>query len=155
MINETIATVFNVVLTFGIPLVLSLIATPFVIKLAGRVGAIDQPDARKIHTRPMPRLGGVGIYAAFLLALVILYPINPFLHSISRLQTYQAILLIGSLMTMLAVGIWDDIRPIKAGHKFLAQALAASTVYAAGVHISSVTNILGSNLYLDPGGVNG
>ncbi len=148
MINETIATVFNVVLTFGIPLVLSLIATPFVIKLAGRVGAIDQPDARKIHTRPMPRLGGVGIYAAFLLALVILYPINPFLHSISRLQTYQAILLIGSLMTMLAVGIWDDIRPIKAGQKFLAQALAASTVYAAGVHISSVTNILGSNLYL-------
>ncbi|TLY29677.1 MAG: hypothetical protein E6K56_07935 [Ignavibacteria bacterium] len=146
MSNETIVTVLRVILTFGIPLVLSLIATPLVIKLAGRVGAIDEPDERKIHTRPMPRLGGVGIYASLLPALVILYPINPFLHSISRLQTHQAILLIGSLMFMLAVGIWDDIRPIKAGRKFLAQALAATTVYVAGVHISSVTNILGSNL---------
>src|SRR6266850_901087 len=137
MSNETVITIFNVVLTFGIPLVLSLVATPLVIKLAGRVGAIDKPDARKIHTRPMPRLGGVGIYVSFLLALVILYPINPFLHSVSRLQTEQAVLLIGSLLLMLAVGIWDDIRPIKPGPKFLAQALAASTVYFAGVHISS------------------
>src|SRR5690242_4076466 len=124
MTDETIITAFNVFLTFGIPLLLSLIATPLVINLAGRVGAIDKPDARKIHTRPMPRLGGVGIYVSFFLALVILYPINPFLHSISRLQTDQVVMLIGSLVIMLAVGIWDDIRPIKPGQKFLAQALA-------------------------------
>ena len=39
---------------------------PIVRKIAEHVGALDMPNARKVHKKPMPRLGGIGIYAGFL-----------------------------------------------------------------------------------------
>ncbi|PDO10356.1 MAG: undecaprenyl-phosphate alpha-N-acetylglucosaminyl 1-phosphate transferase [Candidatus Reconcilbacillus cellulovorans] len=54
--------------------VLSLALTPAVRSFALRVGAVDVPNARKVHTRVMPRLGGLAIYAAFLVAAVVVVP---------------------------------------------------------------------------------
>ncbi|HKI60826.1 MAG TPA: hypothetical protein VKA31_00895, partial [Mariprofundaceae bacterium] len=47
---------------------MTLLAMPLVIKLAHRLGAVDQPDARKVHGQAMPRMGGL----AFLLSLLVL-----------------------------------------------------------------------------------
>jgi UDP-GlcNAc:undecaprenyl-phosphate GlcNAc-1-phosphate transferase len=140
-------TLFDIVLSFGIPLLLSLLITPIVITIAHRIGAIDPPGERKIHLQPMPRLGGVAIYASLLLSLLALYPLVPMLHSISRFDPQQVLLLAGSFLLILGTGIWDDIRPLNPGHKFAAQVLAATIVYLAGFHIPALTNLLGSNLF--------
>lgn len=51
--------------------------TPLVKKFAFKVGAIDKPNHRKVHTRIMPRLGGLAIYIAFVGAFFILSPFIP------------------------------------------------------------------------------
>src|ERR1043166_3401135 len=101
-------TLFDIVLSFGLPMVLSLLITPIVITIAHRIGAIDPPGERKIHLQPMPRLGGVAIYASLLLSLLALYPLVPMLHSISRFDPQQVLLLAGSFLLILGTGIWDE-----------------------------------------------
>ncbi|GAA3319506.1 hypothetical protein GCM10020331_026670 [Ectobacillus funiculus] len=52
----------NYFFAFVISLITAVIATPVVMKLAFKIGAIDKPNARKVHQRIMPRLGGLAIF---------------------------------------------------------------------------------------------
>ena len=90
---------------------------PVVKKIAEFIGAMDVPNARKVHTKPIPRLGGLGIYAGFLLGYMLFG-----LHSIQ-----MNAILIGSFI-ILVTGIFDDIKPVPAKWKFLAQTVGASIV---------------------------
>ena len=56
--------------------VVALLITPLVKKLAFKIGATDQPNARKVHTGQMARMGGLAIYIAFLAGVLILRPEN-------------------------------------------------------------------------------
>ena len=51
------------VLAFMIAAVVTLLVTPAVIALAAKTGAMDAPDARKVHKHPIPRIGGIGIWS--------------------------------------------------------------------------------------------
>ena len=51
--------------------VLALILVPPVAKLAGVIGAVDKPNARKVHTKVMPRLGGLAIYLSYMAVVLI------------------------------------------------------------------------------------
>jgi UDP-N-acetylmuramyl pentapeptide phosphotransferase/UDP-N-acetylglucosamine-1-phosphate transferase len=55
----------NILVAFGVPLIVSLVLTALLIRLAPRLGLIDQPSARKVHTRPTPKGGGIAIFLAF------------------------------------------------------------------------------------------
>ena len=55
---------------FIVALIASFLLTPWVKQLAVKWGAMDAPDARKVHTKPIPRMGGLAIYAAFVLAVI-------------------------------------------------------------------------------------
>ena len=57
-------------LAFIIAAGVALLITPFVIILAAKTGAMDAPDPRKVHKRPIPRIGGIGIYAAFMVSML-------------------------------------------------------------------------------------
>ena len=59
------------VLTFLIALLIAVIATPVSMKLAKLWGAIAYPGGRHIHSRPIPRLGGLALYAAFWIAILV------------------------------------------------------------------------------------
>ena len=68
------------VLAFVIAAGVALLVTPGVIFLAKKTGAMDAPDARKVHKRPVPRIGGLGIYLAFLASMLVVLsyvPIDP------------------------------------------------------------------------------
>lgn len=122
-----------------IPACISLVLTPYIQALAHRVGAVDQPDKRKIHTIPMPRLGGVGIVLA-----VVSTGVGAFIlvHLIGNKATLplDALLpgLIGGGIVFLA-GIWDDIRPIPVWVKFVFQLMAASVAIWFDVRIEQVS----------------
>lgn len=104
-----------------IPFLFVLGVTPFIKKVANHVGAMDIPDARKVHHIPIPRLGGLGIYLGFLLGYILFGSMSLRMNAI----------LIGSFIIILT-GMVDDINPIPAKVKFLFQTIAASVVAIYG-----------------------
>lgn len=100
-----------------IPFLFVLTIIPFIKKIANHVGALDIPNARKVHKNPIPRLGGLGIYMGFLLGYIFFGSMSLRMNSI----------LIGSFI-IIVTGIFDDIKPIPAKIKFLFQVVAAAVV---------------------------
>ncbi len=125
---------------FVIPLVLSMLITPLVIRFARRVGAMDQPNQRKIHQYPIPRLGGIAIYASFFLSLLLFFYLDPALHPFTAMAPQIAVMLVVSLTIVLLLGIWDDMRALSAFSKLAGQCVAAAIVYLAGFRISVITH---------------
>jgi UDP-GlcNAc:undecaprenyl-phosphate GlcNAc-1-phosphate transferase len=115
-------------LIFASALVLAIGGTPLVRRIALRLGIIDRPNARKIHVDPIPLLGGVAIYGAFIAALVLFG--NRF-----RLNELISILVGASLMSFL--GVWDDRRGLSPLLKLVGQFLAASILVVSGVYIGT------------------
>src|SRR3990172_741143 len=129
-----------------VPIGLSLFFTPLVISYATRVGAIDQPNERKVHNQPIPRLGGIAIYISFFLSLVLAMYINPDINALAGMSPYHGVMLVISLTLVLFLGICDDLKPLSPGKKFIGQVLAASIVYMAGFRISAITHPLSPSL---------
>lgn len=111
----------TIALMITIPFIFVAFSMPFVKKIAEHVGAMDIPDARKVHTIPMPRMGGLGIYGGFLLGYMIFGEHTATMNSI----------LIGSFV-LLVTGIMDDIKPVPAKIKFAFQTMAALIVVFYG-----------------------
>jgi len=126
-------------IAFLAPAIISVIATPWIIRCATYVGAVDIPNERKIHRHPVPRLGGFAVYLGFSFAMMILFRLNPALASVAPLQ---ALMVLGSIASIMLIGILDDVYTLNAGKKFIVQIFAASLLYFAGIRISSVTNPL-------------
>ena len=100
-----------------IPFLFVLAIIPFIKKVAIHINALDIPNERKVHTVPIPRLGGLGIYMGFLLGYILFGTMSIRMNAI----------LIGSFIIIIT-GIVDDINPIPAKIKFLFQIIAASVV---------------------------
>ena len=127
---------------YGFPFLLaalvSYVLTPYIKKLAFMIGAIDKPDNRKVHKRIMPRLGGLAIYAAFMVAAVM---------SLELTQDIIGILLGGTAIVI--VGVLDDKYQLPAKVKLLGQIAAACVPVLFGIQIEWVNNPFGGYLYTD------
>lgn len=125
----------NLLLTGSISFVISFIAIPAIIRVADEKGLFDVPDARKLHTKPIASLGGVGVFIGFLLSLLLTVPL---VQSPEFRYFYAASVLIFFL------GIKDDILVLSASKKLLGQIVAAAIViHLAGVRIDSMHGFLG------------
>ncbi len=118
----------------------ALVVTPLVIALAPRIGAMDRPSSRKVHKVPTPRLGGVSIFLSFFLSLLTLLVLDPTSLAMTWLSRQEGLALLGCLLAIVLLGVWDDIRELKASHKFLVQFVLANIIYFAGLRISHVTH---------------
>lgn len=108
----------------------AFLATPLVKKMAYKVGAIDVPkDERRMHHEPIPRLGGLAIFIAFLFTVIIFADID---------RQIQGMLL-GAVMIVI-LGVLDDILTLKALPKFLVQIAAAGVAVYHGCVIQFVSN---------------
>ena len=118
-------------LTFILCFLCSILITPFVKKLAFKIGATDQPNQRKVHHKVMPRLGGLAIFISFLLGILILQPESPYDAA------HPAIVAGGFII--LVTGILDDIFDLSARVKFLLQIVAALVVvFWGGVDVEFI-----------------
>jgi UDP-GlcNAc:undecaprenyl-phosphate GlcNAc-1-phosphate transferase len=113
-------------LVFAGALVLAVAATPAARWLAPRAGFIDHPEARRVHKRPVPRLGGAAIYLAVIVAAVILGEWRNF-------NEFGAILIGATAMSFM--GLVDDRWGLRWLIKLLAQILAALLLYANGIYV--------------------
>lgn len=107
----------------------SVLLVALVRRVALYIGAVDKPNARKIHKEPIPTLGGIGIFLAFLIGYMLFGSANSLMLSI----------LISSFLILL-LGIFDDIRPIPAKIKFVVQiAIASIVVFYGGISLGRIT----------------
>ena len=121
-----------------IPLIFVALIIPIVKKMAKHVGAMDIPNERKVHKKPMPRLGGLGIYSGFLLGYMIFGEHTSTMNSI----------LIGSFV-LIITGIFDDIKPLNPKNKLIGQFIAALIIVAYGNILLQDVSIFG--LYINFG----
>lgn len=133
MFNDYLDEVFFMVL---VTFLFSAIIMPFTNKVAHHIGAIDVPkDKRRVHTKPIPKLGGLGIFAAFLFGYM--------LFGVQSIQMNSV--LIGSFIIIIT-GILDDIKTMKAKHEFLGQFLAALTITLYGNILLTDISLFGMNI---------
>ncbi len=145
----TILTQLPPILQVGLVLLfaalVSFIATPPVKALAHKVGAIDIPkDERRMHKRPIARMGGLAIFLGFVLSVLLFVPMT---------MQIRGLLLGGTII--LVLGIVDDIHPLPAVPKFLVQIVAALVAVFHGnvISVLSNPNIFSDNPYWVLGGL--
>lgn len=126
------------ILAFVIALLAAFLLTPYVKKLAFKIGAVDKPDKRKVHTKIMPRLGGLSIYVAFCLAVLSGMPL-----------TKDVIGLLTGASVIVVVGILDDVYQLPAKVKLAGQILAACVLVAFDIKISWLQIPWGGYFYLE------
>ena len=113
---------------FFTALVISVALIPLMIRLAPRLGMVDQPDPRKVHTIPTPRVGGVGIVVGSLVSILLWVPLNP------ATEAY----LFGAFV-LLAFGLWDDSHELGHYVKFIGQFIAVvAVVYYGDVYVRTL-----------------
>ncbi|MHB8388086.1 MAG: glycosyltransferase family 4 protein [Acidiferrobacteraceae bacterium] len=116
----------NNLITLFTALAVSMAIIPVMMRLAPHLGMIDLPDARKVHSQPVPRVGGVGIVIGALLPIVLWAPATSAIHAY----------LFGSLV-LLAFGVCDDCRELGHYTKFIGQLIAVLwVVYYGGLYVS-------------------
>jgi len=113
-------------LIFTGALIVAISGTPVARKLGWQLGIIDQPSARKVHLKPIPRLGGLAIYVAFVLALLIL-------EDRFRIPQLISILMGATLVSFL--GVWDDRWSLHPLLKLVGQIVAALILVFSGVQV--------------------
>lgn len=127
---------------YGFPFLLAMfvsyVLTPYIKKLAFKIGAVDRPDNRKVHKKIMPRLGGLAIYVAFMIGCI---------ASLEMTWDIFGILLGGTMIV--ALGVADDVYQLPAKVKLLGQIVAACVLVLFDIRIEWVNNPFGGYFYLD------
>jgi len=127
MYSIIVSTVVAFLASFGL--------TPVVRDLSRRFGLVDRPVERSVHRKPIPRVGGLAIALAYLIAFLFIY--------LSHLKTGDLVWsarlsiwrLLPAAVTIFAVGLYDDLRCLKPWQKLAGQVFAVVLAYAAGVHV--------------------
>ena len=117
----------QVMLIFVAALMLALAATPLVRRLAFRTDMVDRPSGRKFHTNPTPLLGGLAIYAAVILALL-LFGDRFYVHQVAGIA-------IGATLVSF-LGFWDDRVALPPVLKLLGQMIPALILILTGVQVA-------------------
>jgi UDP-GlcNAc:undecaprenyl-phosphate GlcNAc-1-phosphate transferase len=109
---------------------------------------VDQPGARKIHTVPTPRLGGVSVVLAGVLTALIISGLQQVTDGLtySSLDAWKSVCVGGAIVFLL--GVWDDVRPVPAGVKFVVQGVAAGVAIWGGIVVEHVSLLGGSRIDL-------
>jgi len=127
-----------------------LLLTPLMLKLAYRFNILDHPESRKVHSKPVARLGGVGIYLGFLAGTALgVYLIQDWLGFAKVISGYKllSVILIATFILFL-LGIVDDVKKLSAKQKFLAQVIVSIFLFFNGVSITFFKAPFGSLIYI-------
>ena len=112
-------------------MIVSFLMSPMVKSFAYKIGAIDVPkDNRRMHKKPVPRLGGLAIFLGFMISVLIFGQIDGQMQGI----------LLGAVL-IVVLGVVDDMTPLRASFKFLVQIAAALIAVYHGVVIYALTNL--------------
>ncbi|MBX2932831.1 MAG: undecaprenyl/decaprenyl-phosphate alpha-N-acetylglucosaminyl 1-phosphate transferase [Ferruginibacter sp.] len=127
----------NILLSATLAFLITFFAIPVIIQVAKDKKLFDEPDERKVHKNVIPTLGGLGIFAGFIIATLMGVPSG----ITSELQYFAA-----AATVIFFLGIKDDILILSASKKFIGQLIAAGIIIKfGGVQISNMHGFLGIN----------
>lgn len=144
----------DIAIAFLLAFITAYVVTPHTIRLAKKIGALDLPkEKRKIHTKAMPRLGGIAIICGFIVSIVYLFIVMSLEKNIYLLDlpNYKTKLL-GFGLGIIVLGIFcfiDDYKGVPAYIKFLGQVLAAIIVIYFGIKIDRIVIPSASKIIID------
>lgn len=121
---ETIFALF----AFLVAAVLAWLLVPVAERIAWRIGAIDYPNERSLHTDPTPKLGGLAIFVAISVATILFLP-----------WAEQTQALLAGAVVITVVGVVDDIFELNPLLKLVGQIVAAAIPVLNGVNVSNFT----------------
>jgi len=123
--------------------------TPLVRRLAHRFGALDEAlSSRKIHGRPIPRLGGIAIVIGFYAPLLGLLVFRGGVGDLFLAQKNLALGIFAGGLLIAALGVYDDLRGTGAHKKFLVQFAVAGLMYYLGFRVEVIANPFGGAIVL-------
>ena len=130
----------NIAIAFILAFIVSFMATPYTIKIANKIGAVDIPkDKRRMHTKKMPKFGGPAVILGFIVSMIYLIIIMSIEGSLDLFTEQEyARKLLGVLLGIIAIsitGIIDDIKTLKAWQQLIGQIIAAIIVVSFGTKI--------------------
>ena len=120
---------YSIIIAIVTAALIAYFCVPLAIRVALRIGAMDEPNQRKVHQVAMPRVGGIAIFLAFFLSVLIFIPKSAQING----------LIIGAAIIFIA-GLLDDVFNLPAWVKLIPQLLAASIAVYSGIVVSFVTN---------------
>ncbi|MDQ3846089.1 MAG: undecaprenyl/decaprenyl-phosphate alpha-N-acetylglucosaminyl 1-phosphate transferase, partial [Bacteroidota bacterium] len=125
----------NVFLTGSVSFAITFLAIPAIIRVAEERKLYDVPDARKLHTRPIASLGGIGIFGGFLLATLL---------SISSQFNPEFQYFFAAAIVVFFLGLKDDIIVLSPIKKFIGQVGAAAIlIHLGGIRINGMHGLFG------------
>ncbi len=131
--------------------VVTILVMPYAERIAKRTGAIDYPDARRVNTRPIPRLGGIAIFSGVLAALFIELLGETFLDwagfytgGVRTDVNHWGVM--AGIVVVFATGVIDDVKHIKPLAKLAGQIAGALIIATSGVLFDSLMNPFGGGM---------
>jgi UDP-GlcNAc:undecaprenyl-phosphate GlcNAc-1-phosphate transferase len=123
------------VTAFLLALVVGWLLTPIVRDAAHGAGLLDEPEARKVHVMPIPRLGGVAIAGAFYVGIAAgLVTARAIGDALDLADGHLSAILVGAAL-IAAIGLLDDLQGMRARVKLVAQVVVALVAYGLGLSI--------------------
>ncbi len=132
----------DIAIAFLLAFITAFVITPYTIRLAIKVGAVDIPADRRVNKKPMPRLGGIAVIAGFLVSAVYLIISMYIEKKIDFTTDGLTPKLVGFFIGLVILGITcfiDDVKGIKPIVKLIGQILAAIAVTSSGLLIDNFT----------------
>ncbi len=122
--------------------VMVFLMVPLIVKLAEKINTFDLPSNRKVHQRPIPRLGGLAFFSVFLIPftcfyLYLCYSLNLPLNHIFYKPEWLGI--IGGGFVIFITGLIDDLWKLKATTKLFFQIVGALCAFSGGLNIEKLT----------------
>ena len=126
----------DIAIAFLLAFITTFVLTPYTIKIAKKIGAVDVPkDERRMHNKPMPKFGGPAIVIGFLVSTIYLIITSSFENNLNIFgpEEYYLKLLgfLGGLIVLSIFCFFDDIKGIHPLTKLTGQTIAASLVVAS------------------------
>lgn len=143
----------NFLIPLAISFALSFALTKVILVLCLRYKIFPQARSRDIHQKPLPRLGGIAIFIAFLIVTLAYYIFSKNNFSLSSIQVFGvdkqllAILVSGSIVAI-SMSI-DDLIGLRAWQKLFIQIFATLIIISSGIGINTLANPFGPTINLN------
>ena len=131
----------DIAIAFLLAFITSFVLTPYTIKIAKKIGAVDIPkDERRMHHKPMPKFGGPAIIIGFIISTIYLIISSSLEGNINIFgpENYWLKLLgfLGGTIVLSTFCFFDDIKGIHPLTKLTGQLIAATIVVVCGIRIN-------------------
>ena len=142
------ANIYILIGAFLISIFLGRVIIPNILIISIRKKLFDQPDARKVHNRPIPRLGGVTFFPVIVFSFAVFTALRVMFNEIvydvfTPQMACEFLFLIAGLTLLYIIGIADDLVGVRYRKKFLVQIISAALFPMAGVYVNHFYGLFG------------